>query len=407
MVKLQLYSENLVLHAATDRNRFPFVGDITFGGRVSDGFVGGTEAIPGGPFRVLIPSRVLKAKITGLEGKKVFAAESLDTHTRGIAVGEFLHTWIEPVESDDDGEFITVAKASGILEASADEELVEEIVSMARRGVMGFSWDLKEVRFDLQEVSGETVVVVADFQWRGATILKKEAAAYRLTQLAAQKSKPSSEEDIMTKEEKETQQRELANLVGEAVKQSLEEFRTSVIKPIEDKLAVMDEVKETMSQLQTKQTELETAVVEAKQKTDDQSSKKKEEEKEKEVKKVDNAVPLDKLATSIATAVSEALKKDIGDPLKKLGERMEAEEREASPRIRRSYGHDVTELVAKYAGDEFDEEEGLTIDGINAAIAVVKETVKDRNKRIELLNVLSPVKRHLQRTSRRQGGYIQ
>jgi hypothetical protein len=86
---LHFYSAELEFQASTSRSKHPFLALVTYGGRPSDNFVGGTENIDGGPYKVIIPANVLEAKISGLKGKKVFAAEGLDTHQRSDNVGVF------------------------------------------------------------------------------------------------------------------------------------------------------------------------------------------------------------------------------------------------------------------------------------------------------------------------------
>jgi hypothetical protein len=160
---------------------------VTWGGRPSDFPVGGTEAVEGGPYRVLIPPDLLARKMRELEGLPVLAAEDLVSHRGSKRVGTFVSGWTEPALID--GEPALAGRASGFLDRGRAGELVERIVSEARRGGMGFSYDVRAVGFRPTVVSGETVFELAEFEWRGATVVRRGSAAYGFTQLAAARTR--------------------------------------------------------------------------------------------------------------------------------------------------------------------------------------------------------------------------
>lgn len=203
MLKFKLFSEAIELQSSQVANQYPFVATITYAGKLSDGFVGGTEHIAGGPYRVLISAELLRKKIKALQGKAVFATESLNSHTHNFKIGTFSQAWVEAATLPD-GTTALAAKASGlIIETDDNRELVEKIIEEARAEKLGFSYDIKDVKFDLKastDSSTDQFVEVTDFEWRGATILDRGAAAYEETRLAASKSTPRKDDDMTPKE---------------------------------------------------------------------------------------------------------------------------------------------------------------------------------------------------------------
>ena len=203
MIKLKLFSESIELQASQIANQYPFVATITYAGKLSDGFVGGTEKIEGGPYRVLIAADLLRRKIKSLAGKSVLVSD-LQSHDRNYKVGTFLQAWVEQATMAG-GTTTLAAKASGLLiETEENKEIIEQIIDEARAEKLGFSYDIKDVRFDLKastDSSPEQFVDVTDFEWRGATILRRDAAAYEETKLAASKTPQRKDEDDMTPEQ--------------------------------------------------------------------------------------------------------------------------------------------------------------------------------------------------------------
>jgi len=185
---------SLQITAGVVKGEHPFIGLITYAGKSSDNCVGGTEMLEGGPYRVFIPSDLMRKKISELEGCSVFAENNLDSHAKTKPVGEFIAAWCEPVETPD-GRLVLAARASGLLSHNKNPEVVDKIVAEARNKKLGFSYDIKDIYFTLEahEVFPDMKIVrIIDFQWRGATILYNDVAAYGLTQLAAREKEVHS-----------------------------------------------------------------------------------------------------------------------------------------------------------------------------------------------------------------------
>jgi len=413
MIKLLIVSTELTLQAAFDKNNLPFVAIVTYGGRVSDKFVGGTENIEGGPYKVLIPSNVLEAKIKELAGRKVFSAEGLESHAHSIDVGEFTEAWTEPMKDPLTGEFVTAAKASGIFNRSKDPELVDKIIALARQGVLGFSYDVKEVRFDLQAVSdGEQVVTVSDFKWRGATVLKKEVAAYQMTQLAAMK-KELEEDDSMD-------EKKLADLVATTVQDTMTSFTKDTIKPFEEKIETsIKGLADRIGDLETKSGKFEENLEAVSEKLEKAPVKEAEakpdggKEKGKEEKEEDTGdgkvLSFEKLTAGIADGVKEAVAtamKPVNEGITKLTESLEAGR---DKNTRKSHGQETDKLSAgmlsKYL-DGVEADDSITLDQLEAAKQVIKSTVKDKDTRISMLNELVNTKRQLLKQAHRGGGIV-
>lgn len=412
MIKLLIVSTDLTLQAAFDKNNLPFVAIVTYGGRVSDKFVGGTENIEGGPYKVLIPSNVLEAKIKELAGRKVFSSEGLESHAHSIDVGEFTDAWTEPMKDPLTGEFVTAAKASGIFNRSKDPELVDKIIALARQGVLGFSYDVKEVRFDLQAVSGgEQVVTVSDFKWRGATVLKKEVAAYQMTQLAAMK-KELEEDDSMD-------EKKLAELVAKSVQETMTSFKEDTIQPFEQKFETsMKEVTDRIEKLETKSGKFEESLEAVSEKLEKAPAKEpdgkpdgnKQKGKEEDDETGDGKVlSFEKLTAGIATSVKEAVvegMKPVNEGITKLTESLEAGR---DKNTRKSHGQETDKLSAgmlsKYL-DGVEASDAITLDQLEAAKQVIKSTVKDKDTRISMLNELVNTKRQLIKQAQRGGGIV-
>ena len=412
MIKLLIVSTELTLQAGHDKNNLPFVAIVTYGGKVSDKFVGGTENIEGGPYKVLIPSNVLEANIKQLEGRKVFSSDDLDSHAHSIDIGEFTEAWTEPIKDPITGEFVTAAKASGVFHRSKDPELVDKIIALARQGVLGFSYDIKEVRFDLQAVSdGEQVVTVSDFKWRGATVLKKEVAAYQITQLAAMK-KELEEDDSMD-------EKKLAELVAKSVQETMTSFKEDTIQPFEEKFETsMKKVEDRIEKLETESGKFKEnleAVSEKLKEDPDNKSDKLDDSKQKSKDDDDNkgddgkVLSFEKLTAGIAASVKEAVEsgmKPVSEGITKLTEKLEAGREKNT---RKSHGQETDKLSAgmlsKYL-DGVDADDTINLDQLEAAKQVIKSTVKDKDMRISMLNELVNTKRQLIKQAQRGGGIV-
>ena len=406
-MKIGLISLNFKLQASTTPGVYPFTASITSGGRISDGYVGGTETVPGGPYRVLIPTSVLSAKIQDLAGKPAFAAEGLDDHADGVTVGEFKDSWIEPVIDDSTGEYISLARASGLLNSEENEALVSQIVSGARQGLMGFSYDLSKSHYRIENIDGEDIFVATDFEWLGATILKRDKAAYRNTRLAASKVKP--EDKTMSDKDKnkgdtpqdiQAQVAEANKPVLEAVEKMAEGFGTLT----EHVSKMKDDVKSL-----TERVEASEAQVKALQDKDAKPAPQasateppKPADKPTEPAKPDNKgtiLSADDLATKIGDSVAEkivaGLKKLNGDttadPDNKGGD-LTGQRKTTGP------GKLAEHFVTMHAkGADYGETELGTIEGCEIALAHIKAHVKNRNQRLAAIADIAAAKRALKR----------
>lgn len=243
MLRFQLLAQTLELKAATVPNQYPFVALITYAGKQSDYFVGGTETVDGGPYHVQIPVDVLKDKIRSIEGKSVYANDELNSHEDCEPVGKFISAWVAPHQLPD-GTMAMAGWASGLLHRDSNPEKVDEIVAKAREGILGFSFDLKEVKYKMKASASsgpQQFLELVDFKWRGATILKREAAAYQNTLLAASK--------VEHKEPLEMDEKALKDLiagisaaVGTAVADAVKPL-TSAVSELKTDVATLKEIK--------------------------------------------------------------------------------------------------------------------------------------------------------------------
>jgi hypothetical protein len=140
--------ESFQIQASSIPNQYPFVALVTYAGRLSDGMVGGTEAIEGGPYQVKIPASLLRAKAKDLRGKGVFANSDLDSHDNSTQIGEFVDCWVESVDGEA-GDVALALKASGLIYRDRNPDLVDEVITQARSQKLGFSYDLKDVKFSI------------------------------------------------------------------------------------------------------------------------------------------------------------------------------------------------------------------------------------------------------------------
>lgn len=248
MNKLQLSISTFELQAAVSKSEFPFVALVTYGNSVSDFYVGGTENLPGGPYRVMIPADTLSRNISRLEGKPVFVSSEFDSHTDTKTVGEFVHAWTEPVMKEEGAEIALAARASGILHRDFDTDLVDATVIKARAGVLGFSYDIEANQFEFVTIEGgEKIVKLVGFTWKGATILFRNTAAYRSTQLAAMKSERERNKDAM-EESKVTEMLEAAmNGLTEKLTAAFTEKITSGLHDL--KTEIMEEIGEDLKEV--------------------------------------------------------------------------------------------------------------------------------------------------------------
>lgn len=393
MSKLRLISIEMELQAVTTPKLYPFIALVTYGGRASSHPVGGTEQLKDGPYRVIIPPTLLEAKIRKLEGKKVFAASDLTSHLHAIEVGEFVSAWVEPIK-DSTGEIVLAARASGFLNENKDPELVQRAIAEARNGQMGFSYDIKAVQFKvIAAVSSgavsEEMIELADFEWRGATILRRDAAAYEFTQLAAHKLRKDTEVD----------KNEIIKAVTDSVGPLLEKFSTDVFVPFKLQVeASVSGFKSSLEEVKTKQTSLEASVA-ALPKGEQKKEEKKEEEKPAGMK-LSMADFTASIGQSIKNALVEA-NKPVLDALEKISAGKTKQEEDESS-FRKSLDGLTLEALAKYNVTDDDEP---SVEKYVQLIASVNNDDKiSRPEKVKLLGVLGAAKRSLIRQSLRGGG---
>ena len=384
-----LDTHNISLTAGGTEEKFPFVAIITFGGRPSDGLVGGTDTIPGGPYRVDIPTSVLQDKISELVGKPVFASDSLMDHSNTIEIGEFMQAWVEPTQDPATGEFISVAKASGMLFRDRDPDLVDRVISGARNGIMGFSWDIGAVKFNLEEQpDGEKVLKVSDLEWHGATVLRKETAAYQMTHLAASKNEQKEYDNMNEKE--------IVATIKETIASEFKAHQEDAVKK-EDITGItesIDGIKGDIKDLKAKSDEFEKGIKANAEPKGDLKPKEKGEESSE-----GDTISIKDFAGLMKEAVAEGMKPvtdSIGD-LKTAMAGKDPEEGDTSSNGRKSHrSGEVERIFAKYVDSEdLDDGEPHTSEGIKIAIAAVKDKIQNRRQRDEILSVLSAERRAL------------
>ncbi len=421
------------------RNEHPFVALVTYAGKSSDRLVGGTELIEGGPYRVFIPTNLMRRKIRELEGCSVFAEKKLDSHEKTKPIGEFTAAWVEPTDTPD-GRLVLAARASGLLSHSSDPDLIDDIVCEAREGKLGFSWDIKDISFTLgaHEVFPDVrVVKFIDFKWRGATILKREVAAYSFTELAAREKEVRTSVSLDGIREAVTcsvksvfnnSQSEEVTIMNE---QELKQMQTAIagavkvaVEPIEAKITVIgqkvDKVVVEAADLKAKAEE--TKVADIKPKSD---ASKSDPAEPKTIGTVEDLVKgIGKQFTAAIAPLSEKL-----DSIVKVEPKAKAEgdtktepkpkstpevtagaagtesKEEPKTNVRRSHDASTLMLLARFTDDAFDDGSAeVTPDQLHAAC---KNIEHDKNmsaaEKDKAIGALSFQRRQMLRTAWRQG----
>ncbi len=366
MLQLTLHSGEISLQAATAKGKFPFTATVTYGGQASDHFVGGTESVDGGPYRVIIPTELLRRKIADLEGRSVFANDDLRSHN-GEVVGEFVSAWVETTEVG--GKLVVAAKASGILDREKNPELVDKILAEAREGKLGFSYDLKEVKYEItgaDEEHPEPHLRLTGFKWRGATILRREAAAYEETLLAANK----------------TQNRGTAQMDE---KQTLDAI-AKALAPVTDGLG---KLAETVKGITEKQTAMEAQI--------GKPAPSKEPDK-----------PAAGSQPTTVTALAAAIAEEVGKIIKPLADGVAALQSSSSQKKGERRSYTVAELegqlISKYDSSR-KPEDPVTLGDYDKAIAAVQaDATLSRDAKTAKLETLGAAKLMAWKSQRASGG---
>jgi len=398
--KMLIFSDDFAFEAAQSKGGpHPFSGIITYAGKISERYVGGTENIPGGPYRVLIPPEVIRRKIKELSGKTVYASAELVSHSHAKVVGEFTDTWCELAQTSD-GASVLAAKASGVLFKDREPEFAAQIIELAREGRLGFSYDIKDVKFTLEDIYGEKICVVTDFKWRGATILLREAGAYANTKLAAQKH--NGGEDVNIKEE-----------IRSILKEELDAFKKDAISPM------MEEVESSIAEVKAA-TEANAAKLTAmEQKENSSASDDETQQAGAGQDKVETQqagagqgtmntrpglragaperVKISDLIDGIAAGISEAIKPMVDkqdEILNAIKEAPKAGNDDDDPKRRR---HTLTaeevQVISKYGGDDDVE---VTVESLSAACAAVEQDdTLTKEEKLSIIQKLSGAKRRL------------
>lgn len=393
-LKVRIIAEGIVLGAATAVNEQPFTALITYAGKPSDHYVGGTEGINGGPYRVLIPKMLLKKRITELAGKRVFASDDLVSHKNVKYVGKFVSAWCDDMDGD-----LAAGRASGLLMRDADPDLVQEIISEARKGHMGFSYDLKDVRFELKassDASESQYIELTDFIWRGATILRRDAAAYSETELAAHKAaNPKEGEETMDKAE-------IMTAVREGMQASFTDFKKDTIDPLRTELtSQLTAVKTEVEGLKGKQATLEAAIA-----TGKPAEKPAGQPAEKQAPAPGTRI----LATDFAASISEGIKSAMTEVVKPLQEAVAelkaavGKAKEEPPNTRKTLDAAGIQVLQKYS--DFDGKSEPTLENVQASINMIQSDARlTKEAKGSLLRDMGAYKRQLMRAaSTAQGG---
>ena len=397
MIKFKIFSSDLELQASDAHIReHPFTALVTVAGRLSDRVVGGTELIEGGPYRVMIPPMLLTRKISELEGKRIYANATLDSHKQPAVIGRIASAWLEAVEPN-----VVAARVSGVLFRDSNPLLVDQVISMARAGQMGVSYDLKDVSFEMHQPAGSDpkYIELTDFEWRGATTLKRDAAAYMLTQLAASKSTINDEEEAMDKNE-------IAAVVRDGMTQAFREFASTTVDPLKTELsASIASVKTELAELKGKQSTLEATVAGRKDETKPED--KKEPEKQQKEPEKGSKLSVSDFTASIGAAVKEA----VSDQFAKLTTALDGltasmaekkDEGDVKKGFRKTLSASEVQVLSKYGGLE--EQAEPSIANYTAAIEMVDGDARlDKASKLAALQVLGAGRRRIAR-AQAQGG---
>ncbi len=366
-VSFQFTEQPLILTevkgGAADLKKQPFLATITYAGYLSDGCVGGTEDITDdsgkvvGPLRIFIPVNVMEGRVAELAGKAVFAAETLDTHDGSVEVGQFYDAYMERIR----GTEIHTVRASGCFDKRSNEALIAKIIDRARSGELGFSYDLKDApgHLDSEMYPGETILVLDDFKWRGATVLRSNAAAYFYTNLAAKRAAGKS--PALTASTDPAQRQTIP--AGTSTDSTPSGTQSQEIDMTKEELAAalaaeLAPLSTSVAALTAKQEAFETRFVAL-----EAAAKAPVKEVVKEAAK--------EPATLTAADLGKAISDGVVAGLKAAGVTPEAAAGGKGKRMTFTAAEMAT--VKRYNADAFDTEGNATVDGLSAALAAVSD----------------------------------
>jgi len=317
-----------------------------------------------------------------LMGKGVFAAEELDTHEGSVVVGQFVDAYMERIRFSEYHE----VRASGFFDKRDNTELIAKIIDRARSGELGFSYDLKEApgHLDTEMCPGETVLVLDDFQWRGATVLRREKAAYYYTNLAATRlakiaafTASSSANDKPTLPAGTSTSSTPSGQPSGEIEMTPEQLAAAIAKALEPLTASVTKLNTTQEGYETRFAALEAAV---KPRTDPAPA----------ITQQPATLTAEKLAETIGTATATA----ITAAFKAAGIGPDAP---AGTGQRQTYSAAQLETVKRFVPDSASEGD-LSVEGLNAAIQKIRDDFTlSAEAKTRAQDILVPMRNQLQR----------
>lgn len=150
--------------------------------------------------RILVPKAVAKKRLSGLVGMGLNYEPNLESHAPRRKVGVITEVWMSGDE----------VKVKGFVYAKDFPEVKQDF----KQGRLGMSMELANVYVKDEHAD---VWCLEDFHFTGATVLKKNAAAYYQTALAAKAAKRSSREAVQGEDRMaELKKKKAVNASGES-----------------------------------------------------------------------------------------------------------------------------------------------------------------------------------------------
>lgn len=175
-------------------NRMPFTGVLLIVDAPSTKPPHGSRG-----HRILVPRAVAKKRLSGLVGMGLNYEPNLESHAPRRKVGVITEVWLSGDE----------VKVKGFVYAKDFPEVKQDF----KQGRLGMSMELANVYVKDEHAD---VWYLEDFHFTGATVLKKEAAAYYQTALAAKAAKRSSREAVQGEDSMaELKKKKAVNASGE------------------------------------------------------------------------------------------------------------------------------------------------------------------------------------------------
>jgi len=161
-------------------NKLPFQGTLLIVDQASNKPPHGSSG-----HRIFVPKKVAANKLEGLIGMAVnYDTGDLAEHATRHKVGVITRAWLED----------SAVKVSGFV---WKKDFPESVRDLSKKKDLGMSMELADVYV---RDENESVWHLDDFEFTGATILKKDSAAYTNTSLAAKAAALSEEGEKMAKD---------------------------------------------------------------------------------------------------------------------------------------------------------------------------------------------------------------